>query len=291
MSAYDKWLKRQRAAPPKDGWKPAKSSGYTRLPHAMESAGWRMVIRKYMLRGKQSGKKMKVYLYAAQNADGTFLTNAKGVAYVSDDAGQVAKYAKTRGSKRDKGKITAHRAELLAVLKAHAGTSKVLDVRTLAKLVHRDDTDVGRDLAAMRKAGTIKGSVHKTHDTTHTRGGEFGGVVAMHRRRAHYWVEAVEPPVEQLDEFRRLTGVGRSITEKTAVDPMLTVLAKAFSKKVVRLADVKYLRYRKMGKGVELEDAAGRLGDILTSVEPKDASPKALVAFLKKHGAKPLKAA
>ena len=38
---------------------------------------------------------------------------------------------------------------------------------------------------------------------------------------------------------------------------------------------------------MELEDQGSRFGGILTSVEPKDADPKALMAFLKKHGAKP----
>lgn len=92
-----------------------------------------------------------------------------------------------------------------------------------------------------------------------------------------------------LNEYRRLSGVGPSLMEATAADPMLGVLAKAFSVKSVAPADVKFLRFRKSGKGIELEDMAERLGGILTSVEPSDADPKALVAFLKKHGAKGMK--
>lgn len=93
-----------------------------------------------------------------------------------------------------------------------------------------------------------------------------------------------------LHEYRRMTGIGPSLMEKAAADPMLDVLAKAFSVKDVTPADVKFIRYRKVGKGIELEDQAERLGGILTSVEPSDADPKALVAFLKKHGAKSMKA-
>jgi len=90
-----------------------------------------------------------------------------------------------------------------------------------------------------------------------------------------------------IEEYNRLTGVGPSLTEKASADPMLGVLAKAFSVKAVKPADVKFLRYRKVGKGVELEDKASRLGGILTSVEPRDADPGDLLAFLKSHGAKP----
>jgi len=89
-----------------------------------------------------------------------------------------------------------------------------------------------------------------------------------------------------VEEYNRMVGVGPSLAESAAADPMLTTLSKAFSAKV-KLADVKFLRYRKAGKGVELEDKAARLGGILTSVEPQDADPKTLMAFLKKHGAKP----
>jgi len=90
-----------------------------------------------------------------------------------------------------------------------------------------------------------------------------------------------------VEEFRHLSGVGPSLLEKTSADPMLGVLAKAFSVKALKPADVKYLLYRKVGHGVELEDRAEKFGGILTSVEAKEADPKALVAFLKKHGAKP----
>lgn len=90
-----------------------------------------------------------------------------------------------------------------------------------------------------------------------------------------------------LPEYNRMTGVGPSLLEATAADPMLSVLAKAFSVKAVKPQDVKYLRYRKVGHGVELEDTVSKFGGILTSVEPKDADPKALVAYLKKHGSKP----
>jgi len=89
-----------------------------------------------------------------------------------------------------------------------------------------------------------------------------------------------------IEEFERMTGIGPSLMEKAAADPMLGVLAKAFSVKVMKPTDVRYLMYRKVGHGVELEDQAARFGGILTSVEPKDADPKALMAFLKKHGAK-----
>lgn len=88
-------------------------------------------------------------------------------------------------------------------------------------------------------------------------------------------------------EFNHMTGIGPSLMEKVAADPMLSTLAKAFSVKSVKPADVKFILYRKVGHGVELEDVASRFGDILTSVEQKEADPKALMAFLKKHGAKP----
>lgn len=92
-----------------------------------------------------------------------------------------------------------------------------------------------------------------------------------------------------LSEYSRLSGAGPSLLEVTSRDAMLEVLSRAFSTPV-QSADVKFLRYRKVGKGVELEDMAGRLGGILTSVEPRDADPKALLAYLKKHGAKTFKA-
>lgn len=90
-----------------------------------------------------------------------------------------------------------------------------------------------------------------------------------------------------IEEFKHLSGVGPSLLEKVSADPMLGVLAKAFSVKAVKPADVKYLLYRRVGQGVELEDQAARLGGILTSVESSEADPKALLVFLKKHGAKP----
>lgn len=94
-----------------------------------------------------------------------------------------------------------------------------------------------------------------------------------------------------LEEYRRLTGEAPSLLEREANvgRSMLDVLAKAFSTDV-KPADVKYIRYRRFRTGVELEDVGDRLGDILTSVEAKEADPKDLVAFLKKHGAKPSKA-
>lgn len=90
-------------------------------------------------------------------------------------------------------------------------------------------------------------------------------------------------------EYHRLSGVGPSLMEVASKDVMLEVLSRAFSTPV-QPSDLKFIRYRKVGKGVELEDMAGRLGGILTSVEPQDADPKALIAFLKKHGAKTFKA-
>lgn len=93
-----------------------------------------------------------------------------------------------------------------------------------------------------------------------------------------------------VEEFNRLTGVGPSLAERASTDPMLRVLAKAFSVKAVKPADLKFIQYRKVGHGVELEDTAARFGGILTSVEPKDADPKALMTFLKKHGARTFKA-
>jgi len=92
-----------------------------------------------------------------------------------------------------------------------------------------------------------------------------------------------------LDEYNRMTGVGPSLMEKAAADPMLTALSKAFSAKV-KPTDLKFIQYRKVGHGVELEDKASRLGGILTSIEAKEADPKALMAYLKKHGAKTFKA-
>ena len=70
-----------------------------------------------------------------------------------------------------------------------------------------------------------------------------------------------------IEEFKHLSGVGPSLLEKVSADPLLGVLAKAFSVKAVKPADVKYLLYRRVGQGVELEDQAARLGGILTSVE------------------------
>ena len=92
-----------------------------------------------------------------------------------------------------------------------------------------------------------------------------------------------------LFEYHRLSGVGPSLMEVASKDVMLEVLSRAFSTSV-QPSDLKFIRYRHVGKGVELEDMAGRLGGILTSVEPQDADPKALIAFLKKHGAKTFKA-
>ena len=268
---------------PKYKWKRAKER-FVSLPEK-----WELLTLVYRQTHRKTKKERKVRFYALRRPDGLMVHRANGKLYHTIDPRAAAKHAKTIARKRDKGKIKAHRAALLAILKAQAPTGKKLNVQELAKMTHRNSEDVGRDLAAMAKAGTIKGDVVKTYDVKSLGGKEFGGTVSMHRKRAHYWVEATEPPVEQLSEFRRLTGVGRSLTEKAAVDPMLAVLAKAFSVKAVKPADVKFLRYRKMGKGVELEDKAGRLGGILTSVEPKDADPKALVAFLKKHGAKVFK--
>ena len=98
-----------------------------------------------------------------------------------------------------------------------------------------------------------------------------------------------------IEEYKRMAGVGPSLMEKTMRNPpsfgmgpsMLDVLAKAFSVKAVKPADVRFIMYRKVGKGVELEDKAAKFGGILTSVESKEADPKALMDFLKKHGAKP----
>jgi hypothetical protein len=92
-----------------------------------------------------------------------------------------------------------------------------------------------------------------------------------------------------LHEFRRLVGVSPSLMEAEAGLPsaMLDQLAKAFSTRV-SLPDVKFIRYRKFRDGVELEDEAERLGGILTSVESNEADSNRLVAFLKKHGAKPM---
>lgn len=94
--------------------------------------------------------------------------------------------------------------------------------------------------------------------------------------------------MDYLTEYRRLSGIGLSLVEKTMGDPMLDVLSKAFST-IVTPADIKFIRYRKADGGVELEDEVARLGGILTSVEPKEANLSELITFLKKHGAKPLK--
>ncbi len=93
-----------------------------------------------------------------------------------------------------------------------------------------------------------------------------------------------------LQEYRRLTGEAPSLLERegNVGRSMLGVLSKAFAMKV-RPADLKFIRYRKFHHGVEMEDVGDRLGNILTSVEAKEADPKALATFLKKHGAKALK--
>ena len=98
-----------------------------------------------------------------------------------------------------------------------------------------------------------------------------------------------------LTEYNRLAGIGPSFQERAAnpesfgTGPsFIDVLSKAFSTKV-KLADVKFLQYRKSGKGVELEDRAARLGGILTSVESREADPRELMAWLKQHGAKSFK--
>jgi hypothetical protein len=92
-----------------------------------------------------------------------------------------------------------------------------------------------------------------------------------------------------LDEFRRLVGVGPSLMETEAglAPDMLDRLATAFSTKVL-LSDVRFIRYRQFKDGVELEDEAERLGGILTSVEANEAGAKRIIAFLKKHGSKPM---
>ena len=92
-----------------------------------------------------------------------------------------------------------------------------------------------------------------------------------------------------VEEFNRMAGVGPSLAEKAAIDPMFDVLAKAFSVKTVKPVDVRFLRYRKYHRGVELEDTATRFGGILTSVESTQVDPKTLMSFLKKHGAKTFK--
>jgi hypothetical protein len=93
-----------------------------------------------------------------------------------------------------------------------------------------------------------------------------------------------------VENFNRLVGQGPSMLERDAgMDrAMLAALSKAFSTKV-KPGDVKYILYRKYRDGVELEDTQDRLGNILTSVERREADPAQLVAFLKKHGAKTLK--
>jgi len=95
--------------------------------------------------------------------------------------------------------------------------------------------------------------------------------------------------MEYLEQYKRLVGLpGRSLMEKVSADPKLGVLSKAFSTNVGK-EDIKYLRFREVEGGVELKDMAGRLGNILTSVGPKEANPKALISFLEKGGAKPFK--
>lgn len=95
---------------------------------------------------------------------------------------------------------------------------------------------------------------------------------------------------ELIEDFRRMVGVGPSVVERASGGQraMLDVLSKAFSVKV-KPSDVKFIRFRTYKGGVELEDVGDRLGNILTSVEGKEADPKQLVAWLKKHGAKALK--
>ena len=97
--------------------------------------------------------------------------------------------------------------------------------------------------------------------------------------------------MEYLQEYRRLVGVGASLLEKEAGTDgaMLDTLTSAFSTKVAS-QDVKFIRYRKLGDSIELEDQAARLGGILTSVESDDVDLGKFTVFLKKHGAKPLKA-
>ena len=95
--------------------------------------------------------------------------------------------------------------------------------------------------------------------------------------------------MQYLEEYNRLVGVGPSLREQSSIDPMYRVLAKAFSVRRVGPEDIRFLRYRQVGKGVELEDVASRFGGILTSIEPKEASPSEVVSFLKKHGAKAIK--
>jgi hypothetical protein len=92
-----------------------------------------------------------------------------------------------------------------------------------------------------------------------------------------------------LTEFRRLSGVGPSLMEASAglAPEMLDKLSIAFGTKVTE-QDVRFLRFRKYRTGVELEDEAERLGGILTSVEDTEVDPEQLVAFLKKHRAKPM---
>lgn len=95
--------------------------------------------------------------------------------------------------------------------------------------------------------------------------------------------------MSELTEYKRLAGVGPSLmTEAAEADPMLELLMTAFSTKV-RPADVRFIRYRKVKHGVEMEDMAERLGGILTSIEGREAEPREVIAYLKKHGAKPMK--
>lgn len=102
-----------------------------------------------------------------------------------------------------------------------------------------------------------------------------------------------EQKVERyLGDFHRMAGVGPTLTEKAAGGEraMLDVLSSAFSTKV-KPQDVRYIRYRKFKGDVEMEDVADRLGGILTSVGKNEADSKALIAYLKKKGAKPMKEA
>jgi hypothetical protein len=291
-------FERIKADPPTTGWEERPDLTTRFMDWEPEKAGWAVMVRVFKYKGKTTGKKMTLGVYGLRDPDGEMLKTAKGVIYVADEPEKATTYLHKLLKKRPKETRDAHLQGLVDFLKAHCDNAKAqqrsveLSAREIAREVHRKEAEVGRDLASLAKAGKIKSVVRKEWDTADlysTRA--FGGAVSMKRNRVYYWVESKERvTMEYLHEYRRMTGIGPSLMEKAAADPMLDVLAKAFSVKDVTPADVKFIRYRKVGKGIELEDQAERLGGILTSVEPSDADPKALVAFLKKHGAKGMKA-
>jgi hypothetical protein len=286
---FDKFKEKYAKKPPK-GWKKVVGAP---VGDKAEKAGMYVVVKGLSLTVKKTGEKKTVRIYAVKTSEG-FLRSAKGDVYYTREREKAVKRANAVAQKRPKEKRAAHHKELVDFLRARKGKAP-MSAQDIAHELERDQREVQQDLAALAKAGKIKRKV-KSMTLTHQSSGvghKFGGVVTTKHKQAHYSIESEEEPPMQnvLTEFHHLTGYGSSIVEKSSTTGMapLEAIGKAFSAKVT-LKDVPYLRYRKVGNGVELEDMAGRLGGILTSVEPREADPKALMAFLKKHGAKTLKA-